>query len=84
MFLLLIFFYADVVDLGVNNNYIWITIVLFDFGLAITESSGYGESSRYDSDRPASHGSTGTSEHNVLILVNLATSLQYSLLLTIL
>lgn len=75
---------AYIVDFWVNNDNVWIAVVLFDLRLAVSEGPRDGEASRYDSHGSASDWTAGTREHYVLILVDLPASFEYPLLLALL
>ena len=61
-------------DLWVRYDDLRVALILFHFGLAISKSSGDREPARYNSDWPLSHRPSRTSQHDVVVLVDLTSS----------
>ena len=74
----------NMMDFWIYNNYIWIAIISFHFSLAVTKSSWNRQSTWNHSYWPLCYRTTWSSQHYIVVLVNLAASLKNSFLLSVL
>jgi len=71
-------FNFHMVDLWISYNNIRVSLVLFHFGLGISECSGHWQTTWNYSDRSLGNWTTWSCKHDVVVLVNLPASFKDS------
>lgn len=67
---------TDMVYLRICDYHIWVAIVFFHFGLTISKSTRYGESTRQHSNWTLCNRTAWSCQHDVIILINLSSGFQ--------
>ena len=75
-----IFLYTDMVNFWINDDNVRVSIVFFKFGLAISKCPRNRQPPGYHSDRTLCNWTTWSCKHYIVVLVDLSSSLQNSLL----
>lgn len=70
-----VFLDVNMVYLRIDDYYVRVSIILFHFGLAVSECPGHRETARQDADWSLSCRPSRTSDHYIIVLVNLTSCL---------
>ena len=73
----LLIFYAYVMNFGIGDYYVWVSIVFLKLRLTISKCSRNRKSPWNNTNWPLCNWTSRSSQHNVIILINLSPSLYY-------
>ena len=74
---IILLFDADMMNFGISDYYVWVSIVFLHLCLTISKCSRNRKSARNNTNWPLCYWTSRSSQHNIIILINLTTCLYY-------